>query len=230
MSIGIIIADTYPCVLRGIRDLLEEQPGMEVIAEATDGEMLLDMVRKHRPGVVITEILLPKMDGIEVTRKIREEFNTIKVIAVSDYCNRLSVERMLRAGAKGFLTKDFAPEELAKAIRMVCIGSAYLCQKAMNLMAKDLVQFLDGRNPPPSEELTPMELKIAIFIGMEFSNKEIAKEFHIGKKTVEVHRENIKKKLGVKGNVGIVKYLIRENLLPNFQEGKIFPKGFFDKI
>ena len=212
MSIKILIADKYYCVRRGIRALIEEQPGMEVIAEADNGNILLQHVRKYKPDVVITEIFLPELDGIDATRQICKEFNTIRVISLSELCDRKSVESMFHAGAKGYLTKSSTPEELISAVRNVKEGHVYLCQRTADILAEDLVLFLNGKIPSVSSELTPQEHRVAKLYAEDYTTEEIARHLNVSKKTVAAHRENIKKKLGVKGIAGITKYAIREHL------------------
>ena len=193
----------------GIRAMLEEQPGMEVIAEASDGDMLLKLVRKQRSNVVITEILLPKLNGIDATYRILKEFKTMKVIAFSELCDRKSIEKMIRAGARGYLTKTCPPEKIVTAVRKVHEGHTHLCQKTEDIVAEDYALLITGKEPSGSSDLTAQERKVANLYAEDYKTEEIAMHLNVSKKTVAAHRENIKKKLGVKGIAGITKYAIR---------------------
>ena len=217
MNIKILLADNHKIVRKGICSLIEIQPDMKIIAEADTGRMLLDQVRKHKPDVVITEILLPELNGIDATLQICEKFNTINVIALNVIAltillDKKSVERMLGAGAKGYLTKECSPEELVTAIRRVHEGHIYLCQRTEDIVAEDLVLFLYGKKTSFSSDLTPREREVTQLYAECWSTGEIADHLNVSKITVATHRRNIDKKLGVKGIVGITKYAIRENM------------------
>ena len=147
MALRLILADSHRIFRQGIRALIEKKPGINVTAEAGNGHALLREVREHKPDVVITEILLPTLNGIDATRQICEECNTLKVIALTQLNDKVSVERMLGAGAAGYLTKHCSTEELVSAIRRVHEGHTYLCQRTEDIVAEDLILFLNGKKP-----------------------------------------------------------------------------------
>ena len=217
MSIKILIADEQNLVRKGIRALLGKHPGMKVIAEADNGRMLLEQVRKHKPDVVITEILLPDLNGVEATRQICEEFDTVRVIVLSMLCDRASVERMFGAGAMGYLTKNCTFHELVEAINTVKENHRYLSARIADIVAEDYALLISGKKPSVSLDLMEREREVTQLYAEGWSTKEIAAHLNLSVKTIETYFSRIKEKLGVKGVAGLTKYAIREQLTSLYQ-------------
>jgi two-component system response regulator NreC len=212
MVIHIIIADDHQIVRQGLKTLLEREPDMEVVAEAEDGRRALSLVRDFVPHVVVLDVEMPDLNGIEAARQILTEFPHIKVIALSMYSDRRFVVNMLKAGANGYLLKDCAFEELAHAIRLAMSDRIYLSPGVADMVVKDYV------NTPPSGSqsafavLTPREREVLQLLSDGNRTSQIAETLHISVKTVETHRQQIMNKLGIKSVAELTKYAIREGL------------------
>ena len=212
MGIHIIVAN-HPQILRqGLKALLEKEPDMEVVAEAEDGRKAVTLVRKLTPHVVIMDVNLPNLTGIEAARQILLEYPETKVIALSMHVDRSHVLNMLKAGAHGYLLKDCAFEELAQAIRLVMASKTYLSPGVAEGVAKDYVHPDHGPMQTAYSILTSRQREVLQLIAEGKSNKQIADFLQISGKTVETHRMRITRKLGMRSVAELTKYAIREGL------------------
>lgn len=210
MNTRILLADDHKILRDGLRTLLESKPGMEVVAEAGDGRTALLLVKKHAPQIAIMDITMPDLNGIEATRKICDESPGTRVIALSMHADKRFVAEMLAAGARGYLLKDCAFEELERAIGTVLADNIYVSPGIAGVLVKDYIDRLDSGNLSGSGRLTPQERKVLQAIAEGKSTKETAYLLDISIKTVETHRQHIMEKLKLHTTAELTKYAIRE--------------------
>ncbi len=210
MAIKIILADDHKIVRQGLRTMLESEADIEVIGEADDGRMAVRLARELSPQVIIMDVGMPDLNGIEATRQVLAESPGVKVIGLSMHCDRRFVMNMLKAGASGYLLKDSAFEELATAIRMVLGGKVYLSTEIANIVVKDYLQ--GGGDESVFSVLTPREREVLQLMAEGKSSRQIADHLIISIKTVETHRMQIMHKLQIFSVAELTKYAIREGL------------------
>lgn len=208
----IVLADDHEMVRAGLRTLLEKHPGIQVVGEAADGRELLELVRNLAPEIVITDITMPAMNGVEATRRLLETAPHAKVIALSMHSERPFVTAMLRAGASAYLLKNSAASELLLAIAAVQRGETYLSPKIAGTVVEGHVRKPVGANASVFAALTPREREVLQLLSEGQTSKEIAAALHISVKTVETHRSQIMGKLGIRTVAELTKYAIREGL------------------
>jgi DNA-binding NarL/FixJ family response regulator len=214
MGIRILLADDHKIVRTGLRALLEHEQGMEIIGEAQDGRLAIQMARELNPEIIIMDIGMPELNGIEATRHIVMELPRIKVIALSMYSDRRFVSRMLEAGASGYLLKDCAFEEIAKAIQTVIAGHVYLSPDITGVVIDDYLRQLTAKDgqAPLYEVLTTREREVLQPLSEGKTTKEIAALLKVSSKTIETHRSQIMEKLDIHSIAELTKYAIREGL------------------
>jgi two-component system response regulator NreC len=211
MSIRIILADDHKIIRDGLRTLLETEADMEVVAEADNGRKAITRAGELMPDVVIMDITMPDMNGIDATRDIIREVPGVKVIALSMHSDRRFVTGMLEAGAKGYLLKDCAFDELARAIRTVVSNHTYLSPRITNIVIDSFVRKSDTTDAAFSI-LTWREREVLQLLADGKTTKETAFHLNVSLKTVESHRRNIMDKLNINTKTDLVRYAIREGL------------------
>jgi len=215
MTIRILLADDHKIVREGLRTLIGKQPGLEVVGEANSGRMALNLARELKPDMVIMDITMPDLNGIEATRQIHSEIPGVKVIALSMHSDKRLVAGILMAGASGYLLKeDCDSVELARAIQAVASNQTYLSPKIGEVVIKDYVRHLSITTSSPFSILTPREREVLQFLAEGKSTKEIASSLHLSVKTIETHRNKIMEKLDIHSIAELTKYAIRERLTP----------------
>jgi DNA-binding NarL/FixJ family response regulator len=211
--IKILLADDHKIVRQGIRTLLATEPDMEVVGEADNGRIILRLVQELSPQVIIMDISMPDLNGIDATRQILSEFPGLKVIALSMHSDSLFVLNMLKAGASGYLLKDCALEELVKAIRTVVANKTYLSPGISDILIRD---FMEGWSISTGASvftvLTAREREVLQLMAEGKSTTQIAHTLCVSVKTVEAHRKQVMNKLGIHSVAGLTKYAIREGL------------------
>jgi DNA-binding NarL/FixJ family response regulator len=212
MSISILIVDDHAVVREGLRGLLEKEPDMEVAGEAGNGLEAVKLARELNPDVIIMDINMPDMNGIEATRRILAANRDIRILALSLESDRRFIVEVLEAGAKGYVLKDAFFAELATAIRTVAEGDSYLGPKITEMIIKDYLRRIPESLPITFTSLTPRERELIQLIADGKNTKEIASMFGTSIKTVEVHRHNIMKKLNLYSIAELTKYAVREGL------------------
>jgi len=212
MPIKVLIADDHQIVRDGLRSLLAKEPDMELVGEAEDGRTILKILIEKTPDVIIMDVAMPQLNGIEATRQILHEFPGVKVIALSMHDDRRFVINMLKAGASGYLIKDCAFRELAKAIRLVVTANkVYLSPGITDVVVNNYVT-----GPAPDSlvysVLTPREREVLQLIAEGKNSTQIAECLCVSLKTVETHRHQLMQKLNIKGVAELTKVAIREGI------------------
>ncbi|HEY3277850.1 MAG TPA: response regulator transcription factor [Syntrophorhabdaceae bacterium] len=212
MTIRIVLADDHKIMREGLRALLEKHADFEVAAEAENGIEAVQLVKKLKPHIVIMDIGMPGLNGIEATRQVTTDVPATKVIALSMHSDKRFVVEMLKAGVSGYLLKDSASEELASAIRTVLAGTPYLSPKITDVVLKDYLSTLTKTEPNAFSVLTPREREVLQLIAEGRTTKEIAAALFVSVKTVETHRQQLMEKLDLRSVAELTKYAIREGL------------------
>ena len=212
MIIKILIVDDHSILREGLRSLLENEQGMAVTGEARNGFEAVQRAAELQPDVIIMDLNLPDMNGIEATRRIVANRPESRVIALSMESDKRFIVEALGAGARGYVLKDSFFSELADAIRTVAAGDTYLGPKITEMIIKDYLQRIPDNLPLTSTSLTPREREIIQQIADGRNTKEIAAMFGSSVKTIEVHRHNIMKKLNLYSIAELTKYAVREGL------------------
>lgn len=213
MSIRIVIADDHEIFRNGFKLLLKNQTDIELVGEAGNGKLLLEVVEKESPDIAITDIQMPEMGGVETCRNIKKLFPATAVIALSTFNDEHYIVDMLEAGASGYLLKNTTRQELHAAVHAVFQGNSYYSKetsrKLAQLIAECKVQ--PGRKKEPVT-FSSRELEVMQLICHQLTNKEIAAKIRLSVRTVESHRERIQEKTGSKNLAGIVIYALKHNL------------------
>ncbi|MCK4420589.1 response regulator transcription factor [candidate division WOR-3 bacterium] len=212
MSIKILIADEHKIFREGLSTLIEKEMDMEVVGEAGNGREAIKLAQELSPDIILMDITMPELNGIEATRKIISKYPGIKVIALSFHSDRRFVLGMIDAGACGYLLKECAFEELVRAIHTVIRNKTYLSPGISDILVEEYVNKSKKEKHPVFSKLTSREREILQLIAEGKGTKEIARELYISVKTVETHRRNIKGKLGTKSIAEMTKYAIREGI------------------
>jgi len=210
MSIRILLADDHKITREGLRSLIENQPDMQVVAEAEEGRTAVELARKLAPDLVIMDVSMPDLNGIEATLQISQQSLNVKVIALSMHSDSLFVTEMLKSGARGYLLKDCAFEELANAINAVMNGNTYLSPSISGIVIDDYLHRLSKAGSLRADALTAREREVLQLLAEGKSTKQIALELHISAKTVETHRRQIMEKLDIHSVAELTKYAIRK--------------------
>lgn len=212
-KIKLMLADDHAVVRSGLRMLLDAQPDMEIVGEAETGMEAITKTKELRPDVVLMDVEMPGMNGIEATEKIKESVPETAVLALTMYEDDQYFFEMLKAGASGYVPKRAAPDELVNAIRTVSTGGVFLYPTLAARLVNDYLNRDETTPADDEEDLTPREKEVLIQIAEGLTNPEIAETLTISVKTVDRHRENIMRKLNLHSRVDLVKYAIRKGLI-----------------
>jgi len=209
--IRVVIADDHALIRAGIRSLLENLSSVTVVAEASDGQEVLRLVAEHHPDIVLMDIAMPILNGLEATRTLAAQYPEVSVIILTMHADEEHVYQTLRAGAAGYLLKEAIPEELELAVRSVAQGKTYL---APQISGHVITEYLRRtRVPDTAESLSPRQLEVLKLIAEGKSTKQAALELGISAKTVEAHRAQLMDRLNIHDVPGLVRYAIRTGLV-----------------
>jgi DNA-binding NarL/FixJ family response regulator len=215
VTVTVVLADDQALVRRGFRLILEAEPDLEVVAEAEDGQQAVEAVRRHRPAVVLMDIQMPGLDGLEATRRILGEAgNTTRVLILTTFERDDYVFQALQIGASGFLLKTAPPEDLVTAVRVVARGEALLSPSVTRRVIQEVVA--SRRHVPRSpdlDRLTQRELEVLRLLAEGLSNAEIAARLYLSEATVKTHTSNVLAKLGLRDRVQAVIFAHRQGLI-----------------
>ena len=208
--IRVLIADDHAVVRRGLREILQEEPGLAVVAEAADGDEALEAVRRVKLDVVVLDVTMPGRNGIETLDEIRRRRPSLPVLVLSVHPEDQFALRLLKAGAAGYLCKDSAPDELVKAIRRVAQGGKYL---SPSLADRLVIQLQAPASEPLHGSLSAREFEVLLALASGRRAKEIAAGHNLSVKTVSTYRSRVLRKLGVESNADLTLYAVRHKLI-----------------
>lgn len=219
--IKVLLVDDHRILREGLRALLSKQAGVVVVGDASDGEEAVALVAESHPDVVVMDMVMPRMGGLEATTLIRRLYPEVRVLILSMYDDDEYVQRVIQAGASGYVLKGVAADDLVRAIREVHRGSSFLQPTIAAKLIEDYVRRVRGDQPPASEAprdddepLTVREREVLALIASGNTNQRIADLLDLSRKTVESHRTNIMKKLEAHDVTELVRYAIRTGLIP----------------
>jgi DNA-binding NarL/FixJ family response regulator len=211
--IRVLLADDHRILREGIRALIEDQEDMQVVGEAEDGLETVKKVAKLQPDVVVMDIAMPLLNGLEATRQIRRDFPQVKVLILTMHDNEEYIRQVLAAGALGYVLKDAAARDLLGAIRTVNQGEAVLSPAITRLVIEDYLRWGDIRPEDTTDGLTAREREVLQLIAEGYTNKEIAGIMSLSVKTVQSHRTNLMNKLDLHDRGELIKYAIQKKII-----------------
>ncbi len=214
-QIKILLVDDHTLVRDGIRSLLAHETNFKFVGEASNGLQAIHFLEENEVDVILMDINMPVMNGIEATREITRKFPKVKVLTLSMNKDKGYISKMLNAGAIGYVLKDTEHEELVESIKHVSSGQPFFGTETSRIMMESFmpnVKLQHSGNDIAPEELTPREKEVLALIAAEMTNPEIAEKLFISVRTVDTHRRNLLIKLGSKNSIGLVKYAIKHNL------------------
>jgi DNA-binding NarL/FixJ family response regulator len=213
-KLRVLLADDHRLFRDGLRTLLEKQVDIEVIGEATDGPGTISAVQSLKPDIVLLDVSMPGLNGIETVRKLKAEHRSLRIIMLSMHSDQRFVVESLRAGASGYVVKDCAIDELLAAIHLVAKDQLYLSQALAASVVKDYISMTSDRAGSVFSVLSAREREVLQLLAEGKSTKEIATAINVSVKTVETHRKQIMDKLDIHSVAELTKYAIREGLTP----------------
>ncbi|MFD2521645.1 response regulator [Emticicia soli] len=210
-KLKILIVDDHQILIDGIEAMLQDVDNFEVVAKLLDGKLALSYLTNNEVDILLTDLYMPRMTGIELTQRVKKEFPDVKVLALSVSYDVSIVHDLMDAGISGFILKTIGRNELIEAINEISKGNVYFSREVSN----EILRSLANRNDSEEEtyRLTDREIEILKLIAQEFSNADIAKQLYISERTVETHRKNIYRKTNTKTIVGLIKYAVERKLI-----------------
>ncbi len=211
--IRVIIADDHAVVRQGIRHVLEDIPGLEVIAEAGDGAEVLELLKSESPDLLLLDISMPKKNGLDVAKELRGGGSEVGILVLSMHDDPEYVLEAVRAGADGYVLKDVGPAELREAVEAVFDGKEYFTQRVTHQLSVALREELEHeRQRSKLDQLTGREREVLIRVARGRTNREIAEEFGISPRTVETHRERVMAKLRIRTIAGLTRFVVENDV------------------
>lgn len=212
-KITVVVADDHTIVREGICSLIDGKADIQVVGEAEDGREAIDKVEALLPDVVLMDITMPRLNGLEATRQIKKMFPQIKILALTMYTNEEYILQILQAGASGYVIKQAAPAELISAIHAVYRGDSFLSPSISKTIIDEYLKHSAPSTPIEYEKLTDREREVLQLIAEGYSNREIADKLQVSIKTVGVHRTNLMEKLEIHKVTDLVKYALRKGII-----------------
>ena len=212
MAVRILLADDHAIVREGMRALISRVPELDVVAQAETGRETLEKCRECVPDVVVMDIAMPDLNGVEATRQIVDEFPCTRVLALSVHSGRNMVSAMLQAGASGYLIKKCAADELITAVRAVVDGKTYLSPDISDMVVQDYLNTMPDDLSSAFSVLTDREREVLQLVAEGLTTKAIAHDLDVSVKTIETHRQHVMEKLDIHSVAELTKYAVREGL------------------
>ena len=207
-SIRVLIAEDHRTVREGLEMILKAQPDIEVVGEASDGQAAVELAKELNPDIVIMDVSMPQLNGVKATRELQRSRPNVKVLTLTRHKDDGYLQQLLRAGVSGYVLKQSPSTELLHAIRAIAAGGQYLDSSLTNRVVGSVVEKSGGRGTAPQREPSERESEVLRLIAWGHSNKEIADRLDLSVKTVEVHKANAMRKLGMKSRIDIVQYAV----------------------
>lgn len=213
-KLRIVLAEDHETIRDGLKLLLNSQPDMEVVGEADNGRAALHLAEQLQPDVVVMDISMPELNGLQATKKLKEKYPPVKVLILTRHSDPVYLQELLKAGASGYVLKQSKSEELIRAILAVAAGQAYLDPAITEKAVTELRESgRVARGVPPQANLTAREAEVLRLIALGYVNKEVAARLNLSVKTVEAHKSNAMNKMGMKSRVDIVRYAMLQDWL-----------------
>ncbi len=212
-SIRVVLADDHQIVLNGLKELISKETDMEVVGMGQSGNEAVRLAEERQPHVMILDVTMSEMNGIEASRAIRKKFPDMSIVGLSMHDNKRMILEMLKAGARGYVLKEANPRDLLTAIRAVSQGMAYLSPKVTVTLLEDYLRLLDTGGGQPAHKLSPRETEVLRLLVRGTSTREIGQELHISKNTVDTHRRKIMDKLGCNSIAELTRLALKEHLV-----------------
>ncbi len=212
--ITVFLADDHAVIRDGLCALLEAQDDIEVVGQAGDGRRAVELVEEFTPDVVVMDISMPELNGIDAAYRIRKQFPSTRIVILSMYSTMEHVFRALRAGASGYLLKESAGSEVVEAIYVVCAGHRYLSPKITDVMVDDYLRGRGGDAGRLLSELSSREREVLQLVAEGVSSRDIAERLNISSTTVDTYRSRVMHKLGIEDITALIKFAIRHGLTP----------------
>ncbi|MEH0018226.1 MAG: response regulator transcription factor [Desulfobacter sp.] len=214
-TIKVLVAEDHTIVRKGLCALLLAEPDIEVVGEAENGRQVIEMAARFEPDVVLMDISMPELNGMDATRQLKKKYPNLNILILSMHTSQEYIFETLRAGASGYLIKRSAPTDLIKAIHAAHKGESFLSPSVSKKVITGFIRQQEGRPPEPKglERLSGREREVLQLIAEGHTNREIADQLFVSSKTVEAHRTNIQKKLGIAGTAELTKYAVRKGLV-----------------
>lgn len=210
----VLLVEDKQMMRKGLLHLLDREPDIEVIGEAEDGREAIQQARELQPDVVVMDISMPGLNGVEATRQIRQRQPAIKVVALTNHPDEEYIFRLLKLGATGYVLKTAAPEDLVDAIRAVLAGDTYLSPSVQSIVAREFVERAGRDEEPDSlETLTNREREVLQLVAEGYSNAQIAELLVLSVNTINAHRSNFMRKLDLHNPADVVRYAIRKGVI-----------------
>jgi DNA-binding NarL/FixJ family response regulator len=210
MSISILLVDDHKIIREGLKSLLVQNVGLEVVGEAENGREAMEIAQQCKPDIIVMDVSMPELNGIEATRQLFAELPDTKIIALSMHSDKRFVAGMLKAGAAGYLLKNSAFDELVDAIKTVRGNETFLSSKIAAVVIDDYISYVKQEAHAQENPLSPRECEVLQLLAEGKATKQIAADLFVSVKTIESHRQNIMKKLDIFNLADLIKYAIRE--------------------
>lgn len=212
-NIRVMLADDHKIVRDGIKLMLDSQAGIDLISEAETGTEVLSLLKDELVDIIVMDINMPELDGIQATKAVKETYPDVKILALTMSNDELHIRQMIQAGASGYIMKSAGRSELKDAIFTIMDGRHYFSTDATQSIMMDLVKGKGKSSNPDPIHITDRELEILELIVQEHTNQEIAKKLYISSRTVDAHRRNLLQKTGARNTAGLVKYAFQNNII-----------------
>jgi len=212
-NIKVLLVDDHKIVRDGIKLMLKSQAGIDVVAETDDGQKVTELLEHTPVDVIVMDINMPEMNGIQAAKMVKKEYPDIKILALTMSSDDTHIRQMVQAGASGYIMKSAGRDELNEAIQDVMGGKHYFSDQATQSIMMDLVKNKGKSSAPDPVHITDRELEVLQMIVKEHTNQEIAEKLYISPRTVDAHRRNLLQKTGARNTAGLVKYAFQNNLI-----------------
>ncbi|WP_372639688.1 response regulator [Ancylomarina sp.] len=211
----ILLVDDHEIIIDGIKAMLAKEKNIKIVGEANNGVEAIAKVQSLKPDIVLMDISMPELNGIEATKSIKKEYQDTKILMLTQHESKEYVLQVMKAGADGYLLKNSKKEELLNAINTVTLGKKHLCNRISALMLDEILDdsVKDNGNEKPEQNLTKREIEIIKLLANDLSNHQVSDELSISLRTVETHRRNLMQKLNLKSAVALVRFAIKHNMI-----------------